>query len=143
MFITTEGCAPISHPSKLGSKLRLHEVVTQALEAPWYLLVYDVNCGKGRRVSQTSLVGCDDALVDLLDTMNVTDIRSLGRLDRRPCTDSSWGLKWISAVWKPGPRENRMTGPLLLRFDAEPTVRDALLRPVAERPGRRLLYSVG
>lgn len=141
MFITTEGCAPIQHPSRLASKLRRCEVVTQVLEAPWYLLVYDVTCSKGKRVSQTSLVASDDALVELLETMDAADIRGIGRLDRRHCAGPSWGLTWIDRVWTPGLDEARMVGPLLLRVDAEPLVRDAQLRPVAESPGRRLLYS--
>jgi len=143
VFITTEGCAPIQHPSRLVSKLRRHEVVTRALEAPWYLLVYDVTCGKGRRVSQTSLVACDDALVCLLESMDTAEIRGIGRLDRRHCSGPSWGLKWIDAVWKPGLGEARKVGELLLRFEAEPLVRDARLWPVEELPERRLLYSVG
>lgn len=143
MFITTEGCAPIHHPSRLASKLRRYEVVTQALEAPWYLLVYGVTCDRGRRVSQTSLVACEDALVNSLETMDAAGIRGIGRLDRRHCSGPSWVLRWIDAVWKPGPGEARTVGPLLLRFDAEPVLRDALLRPVVESPGRRLLYAVG
>lgn len=143
MFITTEGSAPIQHPSRLASHLWRWEVVTQALEAPWYLLVYDVTCSKGRRVSQTSLVACDDALVDLLDTMSVTDIRGIGRLDRRHCSGPSWVFQWIDAIWKPGPSEARKVGPLLLRFDAEPVVRNAFLRPAGKVSGRRLLYEAG
>jgi hypothetical protein len=143
VFITTEGCAPTHHPSRLTSKLRRYEVVTQALEAPWYLLVYDVTCGKGRRVSQTSLVACDDALVELLKTMDAADIRGIGRLDRCHCSGPSWGLKWIASVWKPGLGEARKVGPLLLRFGAESVVRDALLRPVEEVTGRRLVYEAG
>jgi len=140
VFITTEGCAPIQHPSRIASKLRRYEVVTQALEAPWYLLVYDVACGKRRKVSQTSLVGCDDVLVALLETMNPVDIRGVGRLDRCHGSGPSWCLKWIDAVWKPGHGEARTVGPLLLRFDAESVVRDALLRPLGELAGRRPLY---
>ncbi len=143
MFITTEGCAPIQHPSRLASELKRWEVVTQALEAPWYLLVYDVTCGKGRRVSQTSLVACDDALVRLLETMNPVDIRGIGRLDRQHCFGASWGLRWIDAVWAPVLGEARRMGPLLLRFDAEPLVRDALLRPVGKAAERRVLYQAG
>lgn len=143
MFITTEGCAPIHHPSRLTSKLRPCEVITQALEAPWYLLVYDVTCGKGRRVSQTSLVCCDGALMDVLDAMDAAGIRGIGRLDRHHGSGPNWDLRWIAAIWKPGPCEARMVGPLLLRFDAEPMVRDALLRPVGEGPERRPLYAAG
>jgi len=143
VFITTEGCVPIQHPSTLAGKLKRSEVVTQALEAPWYLLVYDVTCGKGRRVSQTSLVGCDKALVNLLETMVAADIRNIGRLDRRHRSGPSWGLKWIASVWKPGRSEARVVGELLLRFEAEPVVRDALLRPAGEAAERRLLYEAG
>lgn len=143
MFITTEGCAPIQHPSRLASNLRRYEVVTQALEAPWYLLVYDVTCGKGRRVSQTSLVASDDALVELLETMDAAGIRGIGRLDRCHRSGSSWRLTWLDAVWKPGLDEARMAGPLLLRCAGESMARDALLRPVGEAAARRLLYEAG
>ncbi|WP_288252896.1 hypothetical protein [uncultured Hydrogenophaga sp.] len=143
MFITSNGMPPFRHPSIAPRKQNLWAVAIRALEAPWYLLVYEVTCSKGKRVSQTSLVASDDALVDALDTTYAANIRGIGRLDRRHCSGPSWGLKWIDAVWKPGPGEARKVGSLLLRFDAEPLVRDALLRPVAEWPGRRLLYSRG
>lgn len=143
MFFTAEGCAPILHPSNAARKHRQWKVVTRSLEGPWYLLVYDVTCCKGRRVSQTSLVGCDEALVDMLGEIAVADLKGIGRLDRRHGPGPNWGLKWIDALWKPAPGEARKVGPLLFRFDAEPVVRDALLRPVEELPGRRLLYSVG
>lgn len=143
MFITSNDLAPFRHPSITLRKQNHWAAVTRALESPWYLLVYDVTSSKGQRVSQTSLVACDDALVDLLDTMNEAAIRGIGRLDRLHGSGPSWGLKWIDAVWKPGLGEVRMVGALLLRFDAEPIVRDALLRPVEELPGRQLLYSVG
>lgn len=141
VFITSEGCSAFLHPSKVTRKLTQWKVVTRSLEGPWYLVVYDVTCSKGRRVSQTSLVACDEALVDLLETMDAADIRGIGRLDRRHC-GPSWNLEWIDALWKPARGEARKVGPLLLRFDGEPLVLDALLRPVAESHGRRLLYSV-
>lgn len=143
MFITSNGSAPVRHPSIPSRKQNHWAVITRGLEAPWYLLVYDVTCSKGRRVSQTSLVACDDALVDLLDTMNVADIRSIGRLDRLHRPGPSWGLRWIDAVWKPERHQARLVGPLLLRFEAEPMVRDALLRPVGQVEGRQLLYQAG
>lgn len=142
MFITSNGFASFRHPSIAPHKQKHWTVVTRALEGPWYLVVYDVTCRRGRRVSQTSLVACDDALVGLLETMNAADIRSIGRFDRRHCSGSGWSLKWIHSVWTPGRGEARMVGPLLLRFEAEPMVRDALLRPVGESHGRRRLYSV-
>jgi hypothetical protein len=118
-------------------------IVTRALEAPWYLLVYDVTCSKGRRVSQTSLVGSDEALLELLGDVAAADLKSIGRLDRRHGTAACWELRWVAALWRPAPAEVRMAGPLLIRFYAETLVRDVLLRPVGELAGRRLLYSVG
>ncbi len=140
MFITSNGFDSFRHPSIAPHKQQHWTVVTCALEGPWYLVVYDVTCRKGRRVSQTSLVGCDEALVEMLSEIAVADVKGIGRLDRRHGLGPSWGLKWIDALWKPALGEAREVGPLLLRFDAEPLVRDALLRPVGKLPGRRLLY---
>lgn len=106
-------------------------------------MIYDVTCSKGSRVSQTSLVGCDVALVEMLGEIAVADVKGIGRLDRGHGPSPSWELKWIDALWTPALGEARKMGPLLLRFDAEPLVRDALLRPVGESPERRLLYSMG
>ncbi len=143
VFITSEGCSALLHPSKVTHKLKQWKVVTRSLEGPWYLVVYDVTCSKGRRVSQTSLVSCDEALVDLLETLDAADVRGIGRLDRRHRSGPSWNLKWIEALWKPSRGEVRKAGPLLLRFEAESGVRDAQLRPVADSPGRRLIYVAG
>jgi hypothetical protein len=140
MFITSNGSASFRHPSIAPHKQKHWTVVTCALEGPWYLVVYDVTCRKGRRVSQTSLVGCDEALVDMLDEIAGADLKGIGRLDRRHGPGPGWSLKWINALWRPAVGEARNVGPLLLRFDAEPLVRDALLRPVEELSGRRLLY---
>ena len=142
MFITSNGSNPFRHPSIAPHKLQHWTVVTRALEGPWYLVVYDVTCRKGRRVSQTSLVGCDEALVDMLSEIAVADVKGIGRLDRCHGPSPSWSFKWINALWTPVLGEARKVGPLLLRFNAEGLVRDALLRQVAELPGRRLLYSV-
>ncbi len=142
MFITSNGFDLFRHPSIAPHQQKHWPVVTRALEGPWYLVVYDVTCCKGRRVSQTSLVGCDEALVDMLGEIAVADIKGIGRLDRRHGLGPRWDLKWIDALWKPALAEARKVGPVLLRFDAEPLVRDALLRPVREVPERRLLYAV-
>ena len=143
VFITSEGCSAFLHPSKVTRKLKQWKVVTRPLEGPWYLMVYDVICNKGRWVSQTSLVGCDEALVDLLETMDAADLRGIGRLDRHHCSGPSWRLTWLDAVWKPGRGVVGSVGRLLLRFKAEPGVGYALLRPVGEVAGRRLLYAGG
>lgn len=143
MFITSDGSASFRHPSIAPHKQKQWTVVTRALEGPWYLVVYDVTCSKGRRVSQTSLVGCDEALVEMLGESSVTDVKGIGRLDRCHGPGPRWGLKWIDALWIPALDEARKVGPLLLRFETEPMVRDALLRPVGEVPERRLLYAVG
>lgn len=142
MFITSNGSASFRHPSIAPHKQKHWAVVTCALEGPWYLVVYEVTCSKGRRVSQTSLVGCDEALVNMLGEIAVTDVKGIGRLDRHHGPGPSWSLKWIDALWKPSLAEARKVGPLLLSFDAEPLVRDVLLRPVREMPERRLLYAV-
>ncbi|AOS78592.1 MULTISPECIES: hypothetical protein [Hydrogenophaga] len=140
MFITSNGSASFRHPSIAPHKQKHWTVVTCALEGPWYLVVYEVTCRKGRRVSQTSLVGCEEALVDMLGEIAVADMKGIGRLDRHHGPNPGWGLKWIDTLWKPTRGEARKVGPLLFRFDAEPFVRDVLLRPVEEWPGRRLLY---
>lgn len=41
---------------------------------------------------------------------------------------------------QPAPDKARALGPLLLKLSDDPQVRDALLRPVGEMQGRRLLY---
>lgn len=143
MFITANGSASLRHPSIAPHKQKHWAVVTCALEGPWYLVVCEVTCRKGRRVSQTSLVGCDEALVEMLGEIAVDDVRGIGRLDRCHGPRPGWGIKWIDALWVPAPDEVRKVGPLLLRFEAEPMVRDALLRLVGEVPGRRLLYAAG
>lgn len=142
VFITAEGCAPIRHPSKGTRKYREWEVVTRSLEAPWYLLVYDVTCANGRRVSQTSLVDCEEVLVDMLAAIPAADLKGVGRLDRCHGAGPGWGLRWIDAMWKPAPNEARNVGRLLFRFDAERLVRDAWLRPAKIVSGGQLLYSV-
>lgn len=140
MFITGAGGVPVLHPSRVVRKQWRWPVVTRSLEAPWYLLVHDVTCHRGQRVSQTSLVACEEALGDMLAEIVAADIRGIGRLDRRHGPGPCWGLQWIDALWKPAPEEARTVGCLLMRCDAEPVVRDAFLRPVGEVAGRRLLY---
>lgn len=140
MFIPAKGSASVLHPSRSTRRQNHWPVVTLALEAPWYLLVYDVSCWKGRKVSQTSLVACDEALLDMLAEIAAANIRGIGRLDRRHGPGPCWGLQWIDALWKPAPEEARKMGPLLIRCDSDPVVRDALLRPVGEVAGRRLVY---
>jgi hypothetical protein len=140
MFITSSGFVSFRHPSIAPHQQKHWPVVTRALEGPWYLVVYEVTCRKGRRVSQTSLVACDEALVDMLGEIAVADVKGIGRLDRRHGLGPNWDLKWIRALWKPALGEARKVGSLLLRFEADPFVRDARLQPVEEVPGRRPLY---
>jgi hypothetical protein len=143
MFITSNGSDSFRHPSIGPHKQKYWTVVTCALEGPWYLVVYDVTCRKGRSVSQTSLVSCDKSLVDMLAEIAVTDVKGIGRLDRHHGSGPIWGFRWIDALWTPARGEARKVGQLLLMFEAEPMVRDALLRPVGEVAGRRLLYEAG
>ena len=118
MFIPAKGSAPFLHPSRVSRKQNHWSVVTRALEAPWYLLVYDVTCQWGHKVSQTSLVACDEALVDMLAEMAAADVHGLACLDRRHGPGPCWGLHWIDAVWKPAPEEARTVGRLLIRWCA-------------------------
>lgn len=91
-------------------------------------------------MSQTSLVACEEALLDMLAEIAAADVHGLARLDRRHGYGPCWGLQWIDAVWRPAPEEARKVGPLLIRRDSDPVVRDALLRPVGEVAGRQLVY---
>lgn len=140
MFITTNGATPFLHPSRVARQQKHCAVVTRALEAPWYLLVYEVTCHQQRKVSQTSLVAWDEALVDMLTRIPPTDLTGIGRLDRHHGPGPCWNLQWLDALWKPAPDEVRAVGPLLLKLGDDAQVRDALLRPVGDVPGRRLLY---
>ena len=140
MFITANGSTPFLHPSNVTRQQHHWTVATRALEAPWYLLVYDVTCHRRRRVSQTSLVAWDETLVDMLARIPAADVTGIGRLDRRHGSGPCWSLQWIEALWQPAPSEARDLGPLLLKLGDDPQVRDALLRPVGDMQGRRLLY---
>lgn len=140
MFITANGLAPLLHPSRATLRQKHWTVITRTLEAPWYLLVYDVTCRRQRRVSQTSLVAWDEVLVDMLGKIPAADLMGIGRLDRRHGPGPCWSLQWVEALWTPAPEEARAVGPLLLKFDGETQVRDVLLRPVGHASGRRLLY---
>jgi hypothetical protein len=140
MFIAANGPAPFLHPSNVKGQQHHWTVATRALEAPWYLLVYDVTSHRRRRVSQTSLVAWDETLVDMLTRIPAADVTGIGRLDRRHGPGPCWSLQWIDALWQPAPNEARASGPLLLKLGDDPQVRDALLRPVGEMHGRRLLY---
>ena len=140
MFITASGSASCLHPSNVTRQQHHWGVATRALEAPWYLLVYDVTCHRRRRVSQTSLVAWDETLVDMLARIPAADVTGIGRLDRRHGSGPCWSLQWIEALWQPAPSEARDLGPLLLKLGDDPQVRDALLRPVGDMQGRRLLY---
>ena len=53
-----------------------------------------------------------------------------------PC----WAFRWIGALWAAAPGEAEALGPLLFQFDSEPHVLDTQLQPVADAPGRRVLY---
>jgi hypothetical protein len=140
MFITANGSASFLHPSNVTHQQHHWTVATRALEAPWYLLVYDVTCHRRRRVSQTSLVAWDETLVEMLASIPAADVTGIGRLDRRHGAGPCWSLQWIDALWQPAPNEARALGPLLLQLGDDPQVRDALLRPVGGMQGRRLLY---
>ena len=117
MFIAAEGFAPFRHPSHATRQQKHWTVITRALEAPWYLVVYDVGCRRGHRVSQTSLVAWDETLLEMLSRIPAADLTGIGRLDRQHGPGPCWRLQWVQAVWKPAPHEARTVGPLLLKLD--------------------------
>ncbi len=139
MFITAPGLVQFLHPSKVAPRQTHWPAITLALERPWYLLVYDVSYN-GQKVSQTSLVAWDHTLLDLLACIPVTDLSGIARLDRRREAGPSWALEWIGALWVPAPGEAPALGPLLFKLGQDPQLRNTDLLPVAEAPGRRLLY---
>ncbi|AOS80037.1 hypothetical protein Q5W_14205 [Hydrogenophaga sp. PBC] len=139
MFITAPGLVQFLHPSKVAPRQTHWPAITLALERPWYLLVHQVSFN-GKKVSQTSLVAWDHTLLDLLAQIPVGDLSGIARLDRRHDAGPNWALEWIGALWAPGPCEPPALGPLLFKLGDDPQVRNTDLLPVAEAPGRRLLY---
>lgn len=142
MFLATTPTTRTLHPSWLAQPPRHWPVLTRALEAPWYLLVYQVDIRRGGRLSQTSLVAGEDTLVSLLAEIAPADLTGIARLDRQHGTGPGWSLQWLDAAWSPGPAEARGAGHLLMRFDDDTQVRNALLHPVPDASGRRLLTPV-
>ncbi|WP_236953880.1 hypothetical protein [Hydrogenophaga sp. PBC] len=82
----------------------------------------------------------DHTLLDLLAQIPVGDLSGIARLDRRHDAGPNWALEWIGALWAPGPCEPPALGPLLFKLGDDPQVRNTDLLPVAEAPGRRLLF---
>lgn len=139
MFITAPGLVQHLHPSLIAPRQSHWSAVTLALERPWYLLTYDVSY-KGQKVSQTSLVAWDAALLEMLAQTPRADLTGIARLEPRREPGPSWTFHWIEALWAPSPREAQGVGPLLFKFDNDPQVRDTRLLPVCDEPGRSLLY---
>ncbi len=139
MFITAPGLVQHLHPAQVAPRQTHWPAITLAMERPWYLLVHQVVC-HGQKRSQTSLVAWDTTLLDLLAHIPVADLSGIARLDRRHGAGPSWALQWISALWAPAPGESSAVGPLLFQLGADPQLRTTHGLPVAEAPGRRLLY---
>ena len=141
MFITAPGLVQHLHPSQVVLRQSRWPAVTLGAELPWYLLVHRVPCGGGRTVSQTTLVGPDHTLRDLLARMPASDVTGLARVVR--CTDAGpgWALQWITALWETAPGEPLALGRLLFQLGQDPQLRDHALRPVGEAAGRQLLYA--
>jgi len=147
VFITAPGLVQHLHPSEVAPRKSHWPAVTLALERPWYLLVHRVACGGGggdggRTQSQTTLVGWDATLLDLLACLPAADITGLARLERRADVGPGWALQWITALWASAPGESAALGGLLFQLGPDPQLRDTQLRPVGPAPGRRLLYAV-
>jgi hypothetical protein len=139
MFLTAPCLVQHLHPSLVAPRQSHWPAITLALERPWYLLTYDVSC-TGRKVSQTSMVAWDTALLDMLARIPATDLTGIARLDRRREPGPSWAVQWIGALWAPSPSEAPALGPLLFTLDNDPQVRDTRMHPIADAPGRCLLY---
>lgn len=140
VFITAPGLVQHLHPAHVAPRQSHWPAITLALERPWYLLVYNVACN-GRRVSQTSLVGWDATLLDLLAHIPVADMGGIARLHRQRGAGPGWVMSWIGALWVPAPGEPPALGPLLFQFGQDPQLRNADLLPVGDAPGRCLLYA--
>ncbi len=141
MFITAPGLVQHPHPSQVAPHPSHWPAITLALERPWYLLVHRVACG-GRTWSQTTLVGWDATLLDLLACLPAASITGLARLERRTDEGPGWALQGIRALWASAPAESAALGALLFQLGQDPQLRDTQLRPVGDAQGRRLLYAV-
>ena len=139
MFITAPGFVQYLHPASVAPRQSHWRAVTLAMERPWYLLVFDVPY-QGQKVSQTSLVGWDDTLLDMLAQIPAGDLSGIARLDRHHGAGPCWTFRWIGALWAAAPGEAEALGPLLFKLGDDPQLRDTELQPVAVAPGRRLLF---
>ncbi|MGC4394288.1 hypothetical protein [Hydrogenophaga sp. T2] len=139
MFITAPGLVQYLHPSQVAPRQTHWPAVTLALERPWYLLVHDVCC-HGRRRSQTTLVGWDASLLDLLAQIPVADLSGIARLAPRRGAGPRRALDWMGALWAPAPGESPAVGPLLFRLSGDLQLRTTNGSPVGDAPGRRLLF---
>jgi len=139
VFITAPGLVQYLHPSQVAPRQTHWPAVTLALERPWYLLVHDVCC-HGQRRSQTTLVGWDAGLLDLLAQIPAADLSGIARLAPRHGTRLRWALEWMGALWAPAPGESPAVGPLLFRLSGDLQLRTTNGSPVGDAPGRRLLF---
>ena len=139
VFITAPAFVQFLHPSSVAPRQEHWPAITLALERPWYMVIHTVPC-HGKKVSQTSLVGWDSTLLDMLDEIPAVDLCGIARLERRCDQGPSWSFHWVRALWAPSLDEAPSVGPLLLKLDDDPQVRSADLLPVCDAPGRRLLY---
>lgn len=146
MFITAPGLVQHLHPSRVAPRQSHWPAITLALERPWYLLVHRVACsggdGSARALSQTTLVGWDATLLDLLACLPAARITGLARLERCRGAGPGWALQWVGALWASAPGESAALGSLLFQMGQDRQLRDTRLRPVGDAPGRRLLYAV-
>lgn len=142
MFITAPGLVQHLHPSQVVLRQSRWPAVTLGAELPWYLLVHRVAGQDGRAVSQTTLVGRDDTLRDLLACLPAGDVTGLARMARQGEGGAAWAVQWVTALWAAAPHESMALGLLLFQLGADPQLRDRALRPVVgEAAGRQLLFA--
>ena len=106
MFITAPGLIQHLHPSQVAPRQSHWPAITLALERPWYLLVHRVACG-GRTLTQTTLVGWDTTLLDLLARMPATDVCGMARLDRHAGAAAPWAHADPAPIRAPACRSAR------------------------------------
>ena len=148
MFITAPGLVQHLHPAHVVLPQGHWAAVTLAVERPWFVLVHRVWC-HGQRRSQTTLVGSDTALRDLLANIAMGDVTGLARLERCADAGAGWVLRPVQALWASAPGEWHTLGPLLLQMDGDAVLRSTDGRAAGDEvgagtfdaaPGRRLLY---
>lgn len=139
MFVTTPQFRQPMPADLIRSDQKYWRAVTLSLEAPWYVLVYEVEYD-GERMPQTTLVAWESTLLDLVALIPEPHRKGIARIERRHGPGAPWTVSWVQAIWAPAPDEAEDTGIFLLQLEGDPQVRDAHLQPLQQRGDRVRLY---